>query len=473
MSSISEHVVFSTAGIPGFYEDLYGLGVPLDEPTQAGGTIPRVRHMLRDDLERDVSVHINGLGGDHLFRGVQAWNHTLARSRPALAWSRARAEDIPSRVPARTTARQPADRRPYRRWLLDSIGDAELGVEPPQLPRSNDWSVPLTLPPWLTADGRNEILRRLHSAAEDAEPLSPGIAGHFDLFTVRQADHVSMTLTEFVTRIGDRWARGLDPTSTGETYGYGLKLRVLPALGHLPVTQITAGIIDRTIDAWEKRHGASTIKNSIAPLVRVLDEAVRDGLIPINPAKNRAKRSLNWNAFRLQPAEDASPRAHAIPDVGTLTKLAEPAGRFTSRTPTSSCSPPSSQRAHDRDRAGRDELGPDRQRSRPARPHPTRPPAYRRDMDGRCRHPAPRPPGHPRPRLRRDHTRIPAPRRPPRSRPTLSSPDPPRPADRAGTRPRGHCDGEPGATIGGSGPHLVHLSTGDVFHRARYALRRL
>ena len=38
------------------------------------------------------------------------------------------------------------------------------------------------------------------------------------------------TLLEFVTSIGDRWARGLDPTSTGETYGYGLKLRVLPAV---------------------------------------------------------------------------------------------------------------------------------------------------------------------------------------------------------------------------------------------------
>ncbi|MEZ7756882.1 hypothetical protein O5Y58_15305 [Microbacterium paraoxydans] len=86
------------------------------------------------------------------------------------------------------------------------------------------------------------------------------------------------------------------------------------------MTQITAGMIDRTIDAREKYHGASTIKNSIAPLARVLDEAVRDGLIPINPAKNRAKRSLNRNAFRLQPGEDASPRAHAIPDMATLTK---------------------------------------------------------------------------------------------------------------------------------------------------------
>ena len=48
-----------------------------------------------------------------------------------------------------------------------------------------------------------------------------------------------MTLTEFVTSIGDRWARGLDPTSTGEIYGFGLKLRVLPALGPLLVAQIT------------------------------------------------------------------------------------------------------------------------------------------------------------------------------------------------------------------------------------------
>ena len=138
---------------------------------------------------------------------------------------------------------------------------------------------------------------------------------------------VSMTLIEFVTAIGDRWARGLDPTSTGENYGYGLKLRVLPALGHLPVAQITAGVIDRTIDAWEKRYGASTIKNSLSPLVRVLDEAVRDGLITINPAKNRAKRSLNRNAFRTQPAEQSSPRAHAIPDMKTLTRLANALGK--------------------------------------------------------------------------------------------------------------------------------------------------
>ncbi|MDO5671899.1 MAG: tyrosine-type recombinase/integrase [Actinomycetaceae bacterium] len=58
-------------------------------------------------------------------------------------------------------------------------------------------------------------------------------------------------------------------------------------------------------------------------MVRILDEAVRDGLIPTNPAKNRAKKSLSRNAFRAQPAEQAPPRAHAIPDMKTLNRPAK------------------------------------------------------------------------------------------------------------------------------------------------------
>ena len=42
---------------------------------------------------------------------------------------------------------------------------------------------------------------------------------------------------------------------------------------------ICAGLIDRAIDAWEQERVRSTIKNSVAALALVLDEAVRDGLI--------------------------------------------------------------------------------------------------------------------------------------------------------------------------------------------------
>lgn len=122
--------------------------------------------------------------------------------------------------------------------------------------------------------------------------------------------------------IGDRWQRGLDPTSTVDGYKLGLRLRVLPALGHLPLLQITAGMIDRTIDQWETQHSASTIKNTIAPLVRVLDEAVRDDLLPSNPARNRSRRSLGKSALNLKE-NDQSPRVHALKDLGTLTALAD------------------------------------------------------------------------------------------------------------------------------------------------------
>jgi len=53
---------------------------------------------------------------------------------------------------------------------------------------------------------------------------------------------------------------------------------------------ITAGLVGRAIDEWEQHYGRSTMKNSVAALVLVLDEAVPDGIITRNPAKDRARR---------------------------------------------------------------------------------------------------------------------------------------------------------------------------------------
>ncbi|MEX5268494.1 tyrosine-type recombinase/integrase [Kocuria sp. CPCC 204721] len=132
----------------------------------------------------------------------------------------------------------------------------------------------------------------------------------------------TITLTDYAAAVGDRGQRGLDPTSTAELYDTGLRLRVLPALGHVRVAQITAGMIDRTIDSWEAEHSASTIKNSIAPLVRVLDEAVRDDIISINPAKHRARRNLGKHSTHTTGAL----RQYALPDLATLRKLATACG---------------------------------------------------------------------------------------------------------------------------------------------------
>ena len=123
-----------------------------------------------------------------------------------------------------------------------------------------------------------------------------------------------ISLTDYIEGIGNQFLRGLDPTSTASSYRGGIKLRVIPALGHLPVRSITTGVIDRTIDVWELTCSSSTLKNTIAALTKVLDEAVRDEIITTNPTRIRAKR-------RSRPTEAPSPRK--IPTLAMVVELAD------------------------------------------------------------------------------------------------------------------------------------------------------
>ena len=99
-----------------------------------------------------------------------------------------------------------------------------------------------------------------------------------------------VTPSDYAQAIGDRFLRGVDPTSTAGGYRAGLRLRVLPLLDHIRLREVTTGLVDRAIDSWETAHSRSTLKNTIAALTRVLDEAVRDDLIARNPVRDRARR---------------------------------------------------------------------------------------------------------------------------------------------------------------------------------------
>lgn len=104
-----------------------------------------------------------------------------------------------------------------------------------------------------------------------------------------------ITLSDYAHAIGNRFLRGVDPPSTASGYRAGLHLRVLPMLGHIRVREITTGLVDRAIDSWETAHSRSTLKNTIAALTRVLDEAVRDDLLTRNPVRDRADRRYSAN----------------------------------------------------------------------------------------------------------------------------------------------------------------------------------
>jgi integrase len=113
--------------------------------------------------------------------------------------------------------------------------------------------------------------------------------------------------------------RGLEGKTT-DPYLAGWRKRVGPTLGHLPITMITNGAVDRAVHAWISDDcSRSTVKNSLAVLVRVMEQAVRDGLIDRNPA-----RISGWQReYKLAEDELDNPRSLALPDWAALMALAD------------------------------------------------------------------------------------------------------------------------------------------------------
>ncbi|EMD23435.1 tyrosine-type recombinase/integrase [Amycolatopsis azurea] len=113
--------------------------------------------------------------------------------------------------------------------------------------------------------------------------------------------------------------RGLE-TKSLDPYMAGWRLRVVPTVGHLPVRRISNGVVDRAVHAWiADGYSRSVVKNSIAPLVRAMEQARRDGLVEYNPA-----RVTGWQKeYKLAEDELEDPRALALPDWYTLTALAD------------------------------------------------------------------------------------------------------------------------------------------------------
>uniref|UniRef100_A8LYU4 Integrase family protein n=1 Tax=Salinispora arenicola (strain CNS-205) TaxID=391037 RepID=A8LYU4_SALAI len=125
-------------------------------------------------------------------------------------------------------------------------------------------------------------------------------------------------LTEYGESVMTLALRGLEG-KTLDPYLAGWRKRVVPTLGHIPVRMITNGAVDRAVHSWiADECSRSTVKNSLAVLVRVMEQAVRDGIIARNPAQ-----VTGWQR-EYQQAEDEldDPRSLALSDWEALTALA-------------------------------------------------------------------------------------------------------------------------------------------------------
>ncbi len=127
-----------------------------------------------------------------------------------------------------------------------------------------------------------------------------------------------MTLAIYGDSVMPLALRGLEG-KTLDPYLAGWRKRVVPALGHLPLRMITNGAVDRAIHGWiAEQCSRSTVKNSLAVLVRIMEQAVRDGILERNPA-----RVIGWQRD-YQRAEDEldDPRSLALPGWQALCGLA-------------------------------------------------------------------------------------------------------------------------------------------------------
>jgi integrase len=127
-----------------------------------------------------------------------------------------------------------------------------------------------------------------------------------------------MTLAEYGDAVMPLALRGLE-SKTLDPYLAGWRKRVVPALGHLPIRMLSHGAVDRAVHGWiADQCSRSTVKNSIAVLVRVMEQAVRDGLTERNPA-----HVVGWQReYQLAEDELHDPRSLALPDWRALQDLA-------------------------------------------------------------------------------------------------------------------------------------------------------
>ena len=128
----------------------------------------------------------------------------------------------------------------------------------------------------------------------------------------------TMRLAEYGDAVKHLALRGLEG-KTLDPYLAGWRKRIVPALGHVPVRMITHGAVDRAVHSWiADECSRSTVRNSLAMLSRVMEQAVRDGILDRNPAK-----VTGWqHEYRRAEDELDDPRSLALPGWESLTRLA-------------------------------------------------------------------------------------------------------------------------------------------------------
>jgi hypothetical protein len=156
-------------------------------------------------------------------------------------------------------------------------------------------------------------IRRANAASSTRESISESF------LTNHEATKWIIDIEAKANAAMDLAMRGLEP-KTLEPYMAGWRKLLVPTLGHIQVRILTNGMTDRAVHDWiADEIERSSVKNALAALVRVAEQAVRDGLVDTNLCMISGQQ----RSYRRAAVETIDPRALASRGFATLQKLAD------------------------------------------------------------------------------------------------------------------------------------------------------
>jgi asparagine synthase (glutamine-hydrolysing) len=193
----ADHVVFEPDESPEWYGD-YTLGEgDLEGPYPVLRTRGTVEHLARQVSALGASRHLQGSGGDELFRAGPVWLHSLLRTRPLAALRLVRGARSLWRWTLPNTVRNLADQATYPQWLNHC---AERLTESAWSPAAGWENVP-QMPVWATRDAVSAARRLLADAAK-TQPWSRLRIHHELLSMMRLNGHINRRASQVTSRFG-------------------------------------------------------------------------------------------------------------------------------------------------------------------------------------------------------------------------------------------------------------------------------
>jgi integrase len=132
-----------------------------------------------------------------------------------------------------------------------------------------------------------------------------------------------VTVARAAEELLDGMRDGSVPTRSGGVYkpaavrGYerGLRLRVLPELGHLRLSEVQRGDVQALADRLTGQGlSASTVQNTLDPLRVIYRRAIRRNLVSVDPTEGLELRRPRGRRERIAAPEEAAALLAALPE---------------------------------------------------------------------------------------------------------------------------------------------------------------